>query len=187
MTNAVLQTNRLRQFESAISQDSEENESTTLKPLAPFPEQALPADADGIMLFITIAALRNALLIYGDWNRVDGQGQHFLNSESPFSPMQFDGNIPQGDALKKFIAGLTANQPVLGITLATTKAAPDTGAPARLKAVIGALVAARRPAPVASRQTVDSLNAHDRKELQTIGQNPDNFDEIIFFELNAEA
>lgn len=183
--NAVLQTNRLRQFESAISADSKENESTTLKPLSPFPEQALPADADGIMLFVTIAALRNALLIYGNWDRVGGQSQHFLNSESPFSPMQFDGNTPQGDTLKKFIAGLTANQPVLGVTLATTKAAPDADTPARLKTVIGALVEAGRPAPVASRQTVDSLNAHDRKELQTIGQNPDSFDEIIFFELNA--
>lgn len=50
-----------------------------------------------------------------------------------------------------------------------------------------ALGAAGRPAPVATRRTVESLNEHDRKELQTIGRDPDGFDEIIFFELNAGA
>lgn len=60
--NVALQTNRLRQFESAISEHSMENESTTLRPLVPFPAEALPPDADGIMLFITLNTEKTELL-----------------------------------------------------------------------------------------------------------------------------
>ena len=47
------------------------------------------------------------------------------------------------------------------------------------------MVAAGKPAPVATRQTVESLNDLDRQQLQRMEQNPDDFDEIIFFDLNA--
>lgn len=187
--NDVLQTNRLRQLESAIEEESREFEQTKLKPLVPFPVEAEPANADGIMLFVTIPELnlRNALLVHGNWDRVGGQGQHFLNEESPLGTTEFRDNVPQGDGLKNFIAALTPRQLVRGVTLATAKAEPDAEAQQRLNAVIEALAAADRPLPGATRQVVEALNEHDRKELQKIGQEPEAFDEIIFFELNAGA
>jgi hypothetical protein len=88
-------------------------------------------------------------------------------------------------ALANFIASLTANQPVLGVTLATTRLAPDGGAGARLQTVVGALTAVGRPAPTAARQVVEQINTHDRGQLIEIGLVPDDYDEVIFFELNA--
>lgn len=157
--------------------------------IAALPKAPGPLDdraLDGGMAVVTMdvaAVTRNALMIYGNWDRPN----HFLDGESPHAPLAFADDQPQGSALSDFIAALTANQPVLGVTLATTKAAPDAGAQARLKTVIEALVASGRPAPVATRQTVESINEHDRKEVLKIGQNPDAFDEVIFFELNAGA
>ena len=184
--NEVLQTNRLRQFESAIGDDSEENDSTTLKPLVPLPGDALPPDADGVMLFITIADLRKALLVYG---RLEGRIHNLTHGESPFKTMEFHDNAPHGDALNDFIRDDLASRSVVrGVTLATTKARPDPGATVRLKAVIDALVRARKPRPVPTRQTVESLNSDDRKELRgELHQDPDGFDEIIFFEFDDEA
>lgn len=180
--NQTLQTNRLRQFESAISQDSKENESTILKPLAPVPEQALPSDADGIMLFITIANLRKALLVYCglDTVREEPVPRHFLHSKSPFGTMQFDGNTAQGNELRKFIK---ANQPVLGVTLATTKAEPDADASERLEVVTGALGGTTS---ALARKMVERLSEHDSEQItQRIEQDWDSFDEIIFFESNV--
>jgi hypothetical protein len=126
---------------------------------------------------------RNALLIYTNWDN----GEHFIPAgAAPYSsPMEFRNNAPQGDALKSYIAGLTANQPVRGVTLATPQAAPDGGANARLKAVLDALVAAGLPLPDAARQVVEALSAPDRKQLETAGFTPNDYEDIIFFELNA--
>jgi hypothetical protein len=126
---------------------------------------------------------RNALLIYTNWDN----GEHFIPAgAAPYSsPMEFRNNAPQGDALKNYIAGLTANQPVRGVTLATPQAAPDGGANARLKAVLDALVAAGLPLPDAARQVVEALSAPDRKQLETAGFTPNDYEDIIFFELNA--
>ena len=62
---------------------------------------------------------------------------------------------------------------------------PTQAASTRLKAVIDALVAEGKPSPAATRLRGEALNNHDRQELVNIGQNPNNFDEIIFFERNA--
>ena len=144
---------------------------------------------DGIIVVATReAALRSALMIYGNWDRVaGGVGQHFLEPGAKSSPMQFKDNVPQGAALTNFIGTLTPNEPVLGVTLATTKADPDPGAQARLNAVIGALTAAGRPEPVATRKVVERINDHDRAEVQRIGHNADAVDEVIFFERNSGA
>ena len=125
---------------------------------------------------------RNTLLIYGNWDSPN----HYLEKDAPRSAMQFVDNQPQGAVLATFIAGLGANRPVLGVTLATTKAAPDDGAPARLKVVVETLLAAGRPAPTAARQVIQDLNAHDRDQLiNIVGLAPDDYDEVIYFELNA--
>ena len=55
----------------------------------------------------------------------------------------------------------------------------------RLQAVVDALTAASRPAPTAARQVVEQINTHDRGQLIEIGLVPDDYDEVIFFELNA--
>jgi hypothetical protein len=154
--------------------------------LAAIPQPPPPlADGalDGGMLVVTavIGEARNALLIYGNWDAPN----HYLTAEAPRSPLQFIDDQPQGMALANFIASLTANQPVLGVTLATTRLAPDGGAGARLQTVVGALTAVGRPAPTAARQVVEQINTHDRGQLIEIGLVPDDYDEVIFFELNA--
>ncbi len=153
--------------------------------LAAIPQPPPPlADAalDGGLLVVTAAAgvTRSALLIYGNWDAPN----HYLTREAPRSTTTFVDDAPQGTALASFIAGLSIDQPVRGVTLATTKAAPDAGAAARLKSVVEALVAAGRPAPVARRQGVEALNTHDRGQITDIGLVADDFDEVIFFELN---
>ena len=138
---------------------------------------------DGGMLVVTAGAVenRNALLIYGGYDSPN----HFLKAEFPRSPLQFTNDVPQGSALADFIAGLTAEQPVRGITLATPKAAPDPGATTRLQAVVAALTASGRPTPPAGRQKVLALNAHDRDQLAGIGVTASDYDDVVFFELNA--
>ena len=144
---------------------------------------------DGIIVVATReAALRSGLMIYGNWDRVGGGvGQHFLEPGAKNGQVQFKDNAPQGTALTNFIGTLTPNEPVLGVTLATTKADPDPGGQARLTAVISALVAAGRPEPVATRKVVERINDHDRSEVQRIGLNADAVDEVIFFERNSGA
>jgi hypothetical protein len=145
------------------------------------PEQLLGCPA------VTIVAgsvqARNALLIYTNWDN----GEYFISPDRniPSSPMEFRNHVPQGDALKNYIAALTPNQPVLGVTLATTKAAPDAGANARLAAVLQELTNANKNQTSAGRQVVESLSEHDRKQLETAGFAPNNFEDIVFFELNA--
>jgi hypothetical protein len=197
-TDAALQLKRVGTFEAAISGDSHETPTTKEDTIIPYPQAAIPANADGIMLFVTVPGLtttRHALLVYASEDfGAGGERQHFLMppavttnvvTPSPSSPMDFVDNAPQGNALSAFIASLTANQPVLGVTLTTTKAAPDAGAQARLAAVIKALAAAGRPSPAPGRQGISALNAHDRSELSRVGHNPDAFDDVIFLEPNA--
>jgi hypothetical protein len=141
-----------------------------------------PPECPAVTVFAGTVVRRNAWLIYGNWDRPN----HFIPRTAPNGPMEFRNDVAQGNALSDLIAALTPNQPVLGVTLATTLAAPDGGAPARLQQVVQALAAAGRPAPVASRQAVEALNDHDRKEVQTnLQTDPNGFDEIIFLELNA--
>lgn len=142
---------------------------------------------DGGLLVVTLAgappATRRALLVYGNWDRPN----HYLERSSPNTTFDFVGNQPQGDTVSRFIGGLTPNQPVAGLTLATPRAAPDSDAPARLQHIIDALVASGRPAPVPSRRTVEALNDHDRKELDKLQVDANDFDDIVFLELNAGA
>ncbi len=53
--DAALQLARVKTVEGAIIADSREDASAQESAIVPYPEGALPADADGIMLFITIA------------------------------------------------------------------------------------------------------------------------------------
>ncbi|MFZ5544479.1 MAG: hypothetical protein ACOZJZ_13040 [Pseudomonadota bacterium] len=154
-----------------------------LAAIAPPPGVLDDKALDGGMLVVTLPDLssRNALLIYGRYDTPN----HFLDPDFPQSPMQFDNNVPQGDALKNFIAGLTAEMPVRGVTLATTKAAPDADAKTRLDAVIAALKEAGKPDVPVGRQKVSTLNDHDQQECARLNIDPSAYDEIIFFELNA--
>ena len=54
----------------------------------------------------------------------------------------------------------------------------------RLGALVKAVVDVGRPEPVPGRQKAVNLNAHDHAQLVAIGVTPEDFDEIIFFELN---
>lgn len=141
---------------------------------------------DGGFLVVTQAVAtvtRKALLIYGSWERPN----HFVNREAPRADQRFVNDQPQDTTLAQFIGKLSADQPVRGITLATTKAAPDAGAPARMQAALAALKDAGKPVPSATRQTVEAINDHDRKQLVEIGIKAEDYDEVIFFELNEGA
>jgi hypothetical protein len=183
-SDAALQLSRVKTLAGAISADSKEDASSQEVAITPYPPGAAMADADGVMFFVTVAAAvpRSALLIYTNWDN----GQHIINPAvgTLKSPMEFSNDVPQGDALTKFIAGLTPNQPVNGVTLTTPKAVPDAGAATRLKAVIDALVAAKKPAPTAARQVTQALSAQDRTELGNVPVVPNDFDDVIFFESN---
>jgi hypothetical protein len=124
---------------------------------------------------------RNALLIHTLWD-----GRHIIDPAGnvPNSPMEFRNNVPQGNALENFVASLTPNQPVRRVTVATTKAAPDAGASARLAAVLQELGNAGKDQTSANRRIVEALSEPDRKELESAGFVPNNFDEVIFFALN---
>jgi hypothetical protein len=152
----------------------------------PLPSSKLAdGSLDGGMLVVTTgvaAATRNALLLYGNYDSPN----HFFNDTAPRTPLQFIGDVPQGDVLLNFVKGLTAEQPVRGISLAITAATPpDAGAGTRLKSAVKAVVDVGRPEPVPGRQKLVNLNAHDHAQLVAIGVKPEDFDEIIFFELNA--
>jgi len=150
----------------------------------PVPPPLQDGAMDGGFLVVTRSVeitSRRALLIYGGWDRPN----HFLTDDAPQANLDFANNAPQGSTLADFIAALTPNQPVLGVTVATVQAPSDAGAGTRLASVINALVAAGKPAPAASRQTVDVLSDHDRRQLVSIGVQPDDYDDIVFFELNA--
>jgi len=140
-------------------------------------------DCPAITVIAASQVVRSALLIYTNWDN----GDHFISAGAPppNSSMDFRNDVPQGDALTNFVASLTANQPVLGVTLATTMAAPDAGATARLKEVVKALDDAGKNKTSASRIVAQALSEHDRKELEGNAFVPDNFHEVIFFELNA--
>jgi hypothetical protein len=100
--------------------------------------------------------------------------------------MQFRRNKPQGTALQNFIARLTSTgRPVRGVTLATTKAAPDAGAQLRIDAVVAALKDAGKDSTTAARLVAQALTAEDRDALHnlTIPIDANNFDEVIFLEL----
>ena len=51
-----LQLGRLKTFEAAISADSKEIKGAIEDTIIPYPQDAVPDDADGIMLFVTVAA-----------------------------------------------------------------------------------------------------------------------------------
>jgi hypothetical protein len=182
-TDAALQIARIGTFEAAIAAASKPVKGVVQDAIVPYPIDAVPDDADGVMLFVTVAqqaVLRDALLIHAG---MDGPN-HYFQKDAPNAGMKFADNAPSDNSLHDFIATLTANQPVVGITLATTRAAPDAGATTRLKAVVDALVAAGRPAPQASRQVVQPINAHDRQEVIDAGHDPNAVDEVIFLEPN---
>lgn len=182
-TDAALQIGRIATFRAAIAANSKEVKGAIEDAIVPYPIDAVPDDADGVMLFVTVAqqaVVRTALLIHAG---MDGPN-HYFQKDAPSAGTKFAGNAPADSTLHDFIARLTANQPVVGVTLATTRAAPDAGATTRLKAVVDALVAAGRPAPQAARQVVMAINDHDRQEVTNAGHDPNAVDEVIFLEPN---
>lgn len=56
-TDGALQLSRIRTFESAISADSKEDPAAKEIAILPYPQSAIPAGADGVMLLVTTASL----------------------------------------------------------------------------------------------------------------------------------
>lgn len=160
---------------TALGGTGGEDQVPTPAPLAPCP----------VITFVFGAVTRrNALLLYTPWDN----GEHFLDpaSTTPSGTMEFLNNVPQGDALLNFIQSLgpITRSPIRGVTVATPGGAPDSGAPSRLNAVLQALATAGHPAPASHRRVAETLSAHDREQLLRANFVPDNFDDIIFLEIN---
>jgi hypothetical protein len=156
------------------------NVLATMKPPA---GKLADAAFDGGMLVVTTKAAapvqtRKALLIFASQDN----GQHFPANPAPHADAEFVNDAPKDDAIVTFVKGLSANQPVNGVTLATTKGAPDAGAQQRVNAVVEAVRKAGRPAP-RSQKTL-ALSDPDRGRLTGLGLKPETYDDVIFFEPN---
>jgi hypothetical protein len=195
-SDATLQLKRIGTFETAIAGDSRETPATTEDTIIPYPQAAVPPNADGIMVFVTVpggVTTRKALVIYGSEDKGTDGREHFLQPSvgtaappSPSVTVTFADDVPQGNVLATFLGTtLPANSAVTAVTLATTNAAPDDGASDRMQAVIKALTVAGRPAPSADRQFVQQINAHDMTELKRVNYDATSFDEVIFLESNG--
>lgn len=143
---------------------------------------------DGIAVIATVildaVTRRNALLLYTPWDN----GIHFVDAANrpPNAPMEFANDIPQGNALTQFIASLGSidNAPIRGVTVAIPGGPPDAGASTRLDAVLQAVTSSGRPAPASHRRVVETLRARDRELLLRAGFAPDDFDDILYLEIN---
>ena len=128
--NQALQTNRLRQFESAVSGTSSEYESTQIRYIEPFPPGTLPLDADGVMIFITHEAQPVTELLYA------------FSRETPVGPsanISFAKSEPQESALKGYLDKLKkfkvdkSPAKVRYVWIASTKTKADSEAAKRGK------------------------------------------------------
>ncbi|MBZ5558155.1 MAG: hypothetical protein LAO77_12850 [Acidobacteriia bacterium] len=174
-TDEMLELNRLISVESVLGGRSDKTQEVAI---IPYPEAAAPADADGIMLLITLLQERKALVVFAA--PADG-GAHVLKAGTPTTQVTFSNNTLDAKAQAALAAKLPGTQPVSAVALAMTKDTPDTTAGLRLNAVPDALVAAGK-AKAGVTQTVGSLSAQDREALIKLGKNPDDYDEVIFVE-----
>jgi hypothetical protein len=142
--------------------------------------QLYDGSLDGGMLVVTLTAARPRKALVITCN-VDGE-QHYLQKDEQRADVAFVGDVPQGLDLANFMSKLGQSIVVNEVTLATVKAAPDAGAPSRMKAVIDACAARGYVPPGPSQQFIVALNEHDRKQLQSIGIQPDSYDEVIFID-----
>jgi hypothetical protein len=144
---------------------------------------------DGGMLVVTTDAkttnvVRNALLA-ATFDSKPGV-EHDVGADTPRASMQFSNDAPVGNALSAYIGGINTGAWIIGVTLATTKAAPDAGANARMAAVVAALTAAGRLTPGSQfSQIVTAISAIDKRILQAAGVDPAAIDEVIYFELQS--
>jgi hypothetical protein len=132
---------------------------------------------DGGMLVVTLDSVtRRALLVYVS---VDN-GLHYPLGNFPSEAVTFKDDVPEDPPLKAFVERIR-DQPLGGGTLATTKAEPDATAAVRLNAAL--IVHPKGAAVRDDRRIVALLVPDDRQQLEREGIIVDDFDEIIFFEL----
>jgi hypothetical protein len=115
---------------------------------------------------------------------VEGSQTGFVRTPfEPFKGGKFEHNVPASGWLRSFIGAINRTDTVHGLLLATTKDEPDSGAPRRLEAVIDSLRVAERPTSI--RKQIRPLRSEDRLKLNRFHNiRVDDFDEIIYFDLN---
>ena len=137
-----LQLSRLKTFESAITKDSQEVASAREDAIIPYPQDAVPDDADGIMLFVTVASTKNELVIVAVRSTAVTHVVPYFSANAAHATVAFQGASPQGSALSDFIASLPESVRFSAITLWSTTSSIDAGAGARVQSVLAALVSA---------------------------------------------
>jgi hypothetical protein len=120
------------------------------------------------------AAVRNALLVYGNFDIENGS----LSVDQPpnvATALQFSDNVMEGGVLPKYLAALGPNRPV-NVVMLTTTSALDPGAQTRLAGVVDQV-----QQPPHFRQFVKALTPQFRDDLKRNGFSPEGFDDVIFF------
>ena len=186
-SDPALQLGRVATFRAAIASVSQEVPRAPENAIVPYPIEAVPPDADGVMLFITVAAtavVRHALVITAQVVHVMTHVVPYFPGAAPHAAVDFSDDVPQGDALSAFIQKVPPGTQFDAVVLWTTAAAVDSGANARVVAVRDALAHAGLcpgDAPVDTRVLTPVL----RNELQNL-QLLAGIDEAIALELRAQ-
>jgi len=124
-----------------------------------------------------VVKTRNAMVIFTPFEALN----HLPNPESPVARVRFVDNVPDEEALRRFIHLLSADQIVFGVTLAAITP-PLDDADVRMKSVARELDKAHRLQLV--RMGSSELTDKDRQRLEKTGHAIDGFDEVIFLEAN---
>jgi hypothetical protein len=179
-----LQLSRLKTFEAAISADSKEVAAATEDAIIPYPQDAVPDDADGIMVFLTLQSVvtKNELVIVAVRSTAVTHVVPYFSANAPHATVTFQNASPQGSALSDLIAGLPAGTKFSAITLWSTTSTIDSGAGARMQSVLAALVSAGRidaNAPTNSQILPENLKA----QLTAANISLTGIDDVIALEI----
>lgn len=186
-SDAALQLGRLDTFEAAIGTDSKEVKNSTVREvLIPYPEAALPEDADGVMLFVTVQlpqiVVKNELLHMAVRSSVLTHVVPYFPANTTSSRVAFRNDAPQDPAqLDQAIHTLQAGIRFSAVVLWSTAAAPDGGAQARATAVRDAVARAGSMDPAAPATTA-VLTAQLRAMLEATGVSLSGVDDVIAVE-----
>ena len=185
-SDAALQIGRLATFETAVAADSREVKGAVRDTLIPYPEAAMPDDADGVMLLVTVkppaAVVKTDLVTLGHPSTAVTHVVPYFQKGSPTASVTFQDSQPQGTTLASFIATASpAGLRFAAVTLWSTTAAIDPGAAARAVAVRDAVAKANLMDAAAPTQ-VQVLTPQLLAQLAAIGLSLAGIDDVIAIE-----
>jgi hypothetical protein len=185
-SDPALQLGRLATLRAAIAGVSQEVPRAPENAIVPYPIEAVPPDADGVMLLITVqpvpAVAKHELVEVAQVSTVLTHVVPYFGAEAMHTTVDFLDAVPQGSALSAFIQQMPAGAHFDAVVLWTLAATVDSGAAARAVAVRDVLAAAglcAADAPTDARV----LTAQLRAQLQ-VSQSLTGIDDAIALELH---